>query len=62
MIKALKEYYNEVMLPAWGWLKRHYIGYVIFTIIAVLGTALFLYLEMSNTFTSKDDAKEETEE
>ena len=33
MFKAMKEYWNEVFKPSCRWLKKHWKGYLVFSII-----------------------------
>lgn len=36
MIKALKEYKDEVLKPEIAWLKRHWIGYLVYLVICFI--------------------------
>lgn len=38
MIKALKEYKNDVLKPSMAWIKRHWIGYLVFLVICFIGS------------------------
>ena len=37
MIKALKEYKDEVLKPLMAWTKRHWIGYLVFLVVCFIG-------------------------
>lgn len=43
MFKAVKEYWIEVMVPAFKWLKRHWLGYAVFSVILMLGEYASIY-------------------
>ena len=43
MIKSIVEYWNEVIVPAWKWLKRHWKGYLMF--VGLLYGGLWLYIK-----------------
>lgn len=38
MVSAMKEYYNEVMTPGIKWLKKHWIGYLVYIVICFVGS------------------------
>lgn len=56
MFKAVKEYWVEVMVPAFKWLRRHWLGYAVFCVVLMLGEFAGIYA--LNARKQREDFKE----
>lgn len=41
MITMWKEYYKEVLVPAWDWVKRFWKEYVLLSLVIGLGVSIY---------------------
>lgn len=56
MIKALKEYKEEVVKPSRAWVKRHWIGYSVYLAICfITGFALLMVRNIKEKKTHNED-------
>lgn len=53
MLRAMKEYKNEVLKPSMGWLKKHWKGYTAFTVLICAAEVLWIF---------RDNVKEKVNE
>lgn len=61
MIKALKEYNNEVMKPALRWTGRHWKGFLLYILLIYIAPALFVTWHNHKNFKETYESENEEE-
>lgn len=60
MIRAMKEYYGDVLKPEAGWIRRHWKGYAVFMILLAAAEMLIIFRENIIEFTKSKFKREES--